>query len=253
MFVILYVDMEIYGIAGLKQHGKDTLANHIKQYNDKFEIVHFADEVKKMASSIFAVPIEYFADPILKEHWLQDPIVMDIFLSHMRRETGLNIERQDKIARSPRQLLQFFGTEYVRKAKDNYWIDVVKNIILESNNKNFLIPDVRYPNEEQMLRSLDGKIIKVERIDLPFKNDGHISEKPELINEDLMLGFVTGDFSLHRLVGSLIACNLFNHTFKFDFTHVINSFLTGAESKTYLKYIYKYYNLENYNAVELTG
>ena len=210
---------EIYGIAGAKQHGKDTLANYIKQYNDKFEIVHFADELKRLVCIIFNLELAQLNESLLKEKLFNNPIVMDNFLDLMKSETGLDIKPQNKIAITPREVMQFFGTEYVRSEQDDYWIDFVKRKIDNSIEKNFLISDVRYPNEANVLRQLGGKIIKVMRIDMPQNSDVHISERPDLIDADLTLGFITDNFSLHKWSAYLIAHNMFNTTLTYDYNN----------------------------------
>jgi hypothetical protein len=207
---------EIYGIAGAKQHGKDTLANYIKQYNDKFEIVHFADELKRLVCIIFDLELAQLNEPFLKEKLFNNPVVMDKFLDLMKSETGLDIKPQNKIANTPREVMQFFGTEYVRSEQDDYWIDFVKRKIENSTEKNFLISDVRYPNEANVLRQLGGKIIKVIRIDMSQNPDSHASERPDLIDADLTLGFITDNFSLHKVVSLLIARNMFEKTLCYD-------------------------------------
>jgi hypothetical protein len=183
---------ELYGICGGKGHGKDTFANLIIKSNPSFKILQFADDLKIMTSRVFDVPLEILVDPALKEKPFLSTIVMDTFLEKMRSVTELHILNHDKIASTPRELMQFFGTEYVRSVEDDYWLNLTLSKI--DNSDRVVIPDVRFLNEFDRIKFLGGIIIRVLRTDL-ISSDHHPSET-ELIS-------ITPDFTLKVKFGDL--------------------------------------------------
>lgn len=215
--------MDVYGISGLKNHGKDTLARLMQREREAlgispaFHTTHFAYELKRLCMVIFGLTEAQVYDQDLKEVPLSTPIEMDEYLGLMRKHTDLNIQPAGKLASSPREVMQFFGTEYVRKTEDRYWLTCVLKVIKEKGNF-VLIPDTRYPNEADALRSIGGRVIRVRRLDLPEGTDGHSSET-ELtkIDPDLYLGTITDKFELQTKVAALLATGNFAEAKKYDY------------------------------------
>jgi hypothetical protein len=50
---------------------------------------------------------------------------------------------------------------------DGVWVSLVKQEIINNPQNNYIIPDVRFPNEIQIIKSLDGEIWNVRRGELP--------------------------------------------------------------------------------------
>tara|TARA_B100001093_G_scaffold369751_1_gene354695 strand:- start:1117 stop:1587 length:471 start_codon:yes stop_codon:yes gene_type:complete len=72
------------------------------------------------------------------------------------KETGETI--------TPRLVLQLFGTECMRDGfYDGIWVSLTKKKILDNPDKNFVIPDVRFPNEAKMLYEVKGQVWRVVR------------------------------------------------------------------------------------------
>ena len=70
---------------------------------------------------------------------------------------------------TPRLVLQLFGTDCMRNGFfDGIWVSLVKQQILENPNTNWVIPDVRFPNEVKMIQSVQGQVWQVRRGDLPI-------------------------------------------------------------------------------------
>jgi len=249
--------LEVYGISGNKGHGKDTFANLITQANTSYKVVPFAGALKRMSARIFGLTYAQMNDPSLKEIPLPHARDMDLFVPAMKAETGLHIQPAGKIAHSPREVMQFFGTEYVRRIQDDYWIQ--KLLAEVGNSRQVLIPDVRFPNEAAALRSYGGIIIKVERIDAPVPKDGHLSEtEMAKIIPDLLVGARTGDLSLPSRIARLIAMNRFDSATSYDYRkskEAIASYTSGksAEESSLLlghKHPYALYNTLDYYGVQ---
>jgi hypothetical protein len=68
---------------------------------------------------------------------------------------------------TPRWVLQYWGTEVCRKAfHDDIWIASLENKLRLSKD-NVVISDCRFPNEIQSIRNAGGKIVWVQRGNLP--------------------------------------------------------------------------------------
>lgn len=233
---------ELYGITGSKGHGKDTFARLIVEANERntaarnkgistksFTIAHFAADLKHMSGRIFGLSLEQMHDPALKEATLKAPLDMDLFLEAMCSETGLSIQPAGKIARSPREVMQYFGTEYVRRTQDDYWIQ--RLIVGVQRHRRALVPDTRFLNETAAIRLAGGRVIKIVRIDAPEKTDGHSSEtEMAAIEPDLLIGVRTDDLSLPKRIANLVAAGKFAAACKYDYRKArkaIESYVSG--------------------------
>jgi hypothetical protein len=144
---------KIIGITGKKFSGKDTLGSFFVN-NHHYEQIAYADALKDAVKAIFDFDDDQlygFKKEVVDEFW------------------GV----------SPRQVLQFVGTDLFRNhthelipsiGKD-VWIQVVKRKIMNRINKNpnvcFVVTDARFHNEVNAIKELGGTIIKLKR------NTGH--------------------------------------------------------------------------------
>ena len=79
---------------------------------------------------------------------------------------------------SGRKLLQFFGTEMIREnLGGDFWANLAEKTIVKLRNrgKNVILPDIRFPEEREMLRKLGGNLLLIHR-DGTKTDDGHASE-----------------------------------------------------------------------------
>lgn len=146
---------KIIGITGLKGSGKDTIAKIICDNDPSFVTLAFADCVKDVASVMFGWSREMLSGRTVESReWREQP---DIYWSNA---FGFEF--------TPRRALTTIGTDIVRPTfLKHIWDLNVKKKILEDNEHNFVITDVRFPNELEMLRSIGGTIVRVERGDRP--------------------------------------------------------------------------------------
>jgi hypothetical protein len=195
-----------YGITGRKGSGKDTLAKLIVEANPNYKVTHFAGLLKRLSGEIFGLTEAQLHDPVAKESLLDRLIYLDEYVPAMSKATGLNIKPCGKVAEKPRHVLQYFGSDYVRSVDDRYWINELCKEIREE--KNVLIPDTRFLNEDDAIREEGGQVIKVVRIDANDSGDLHQSEQEmEQILPGLIVGSRTGDLSLLRSIAFMLAYN----------------------------------------------
>ena len=140
----------IIGICGLIGSGKGTVADYlIDQHN--FQKISFADKLKDAVAEMFEWPRPMLEGVTPQSRaWRERP---DQFWS---QELGRDI--------TPRYVLQVFGTECMRRGfYDSIWVSLVKKKIQENPTTNWVIPDTRFPNEVDMIKSVGGSVWCVKR------------------------------------------------------------------------------------------
>lgn len=129
----------------------------------------------------------YFAEPLKK-------CVRDLFL--FSDEQLYTLEGKEAVdarwGKSPREIMQHFGTEYIRANFDNFWVRRMAMELLNLRTQGFnniVIDDVRFENEAAMIRGAGGVVIHIDRPGpaRTSKSD-HASEQPlRLFKEDVIL------------------------------------------------------------------
>jgi hypothetical protein len=231
--------MALIGIAGHMGSGKDLTAKIIQYfmgiaapsdihnlhsitingdnilYSSDWQIKHYADKLKQMASSVTGLPIETFyteegKNTVLPECWnytdfrcnfvSQNCPVGQIWSSCTQHTCGMLENTNNRM--TVREFMQKLGTDACRAIHPNFWINalfadykpwgVFENTEMwmkehpdknprENMYPNWLIPDTRFNNELQAIKDRGGITIRVER---------HISK----INPAIALEFVTSHF-----------------------------------------------------------
>lgn len=125
--------MKVFAISGHAQNGKDTVASimsdEFRKRGYKVLVTHYADLLKYICKTYFG--------------W-----------DGKKDENG-------------RHILQYVGTDVVREQAPDFWVDFIISILkLFDGNWDFVfIPDSRFPNEIEKLKSvgLDVTHLRVER------------------------------------------------------------------------------------------
>jgi hypothetical protein len=113
-------NIKILAVSGKAQHGKDTFANilyeELTNTGHRVLLTHYADLLKFICKSLF--------------NW-----------DGQKDEKG-------------RHILQYVGTDVVRKERPDYWVEFVIDMIdLFGENWDYvIIPDTRFPNEIDKLK-----------------------------------------------------------------------------------------------------
>ena len=80
--------------------------------------------------------------------------------------------------KTPRHIMQTLGTEWGRKLiGDDIWLEVMLNRIRTTRSKTIIIDDCRFENEADLVHSLGGVVVQIERPGITY-GGGHASEKP---------------------------------------------------------------------------
>ena len=156
----------IIGICGLIGSGKGTVADYlIDQHN--FQKISFADKLKDAVAEMFDWPRQMLEGVTPQSRdWRERP---DTFWT---QELGREI--------TPRYVLQVFGTECMRQGfYDGIWVSLVKKKLQEHPHINWVIPDTRFPNEVNMIKSIGGSVWCVKRGDNPQWFDDYKNNRVE--------------------------------------------------------------------------
>ena len=144
----------IIGICGFIGSGKDTVADYLVNFHE-FRRESFASTLKDAVAAVFGW------DRTLLEGRTKEA-----------REWREQVdpwwaERLAMPTLTPRWVLQYWGTEVCRRAfHDDIWIASLENKLRNSKD-NVVISDCRFPNEIQSIRDAGGKIVWVQRGELP--------------------------------------------------------------------------------------
>jgi hypothetical protein len=143
----------IIGVGYKARVGKDTIGDYLEDRHGWYR-TSFAASLKEATKCIYGWTDEHVYGS-LKE--VKDPF-WDI---------------------TPREVLQKLGTEAIRThMREDIWVKSVQRRIAEAPDANWIITDVRFPNEVEAIKSWNGFAVKVSR-SFPdaISTSGHISER----------------------------------------------------------------------------
>lgn len=141
--------MKVLGIAGRARTGKDTVADYLVRKGG-FGVYAFAQPIREATKHILMLSEEY--------------------LQH-NKETTL-----PWINTSYRDFAQKLGTDMARNMIDpEFWIKRAQNVIDTTPLTSLVIPDVRFENEADWIRSIGGEIWHIDRPEAQ-KVQAHVSE-----------------------------------------------------------------------------
>jgi hypothetical protein len=144
----------IIGVCGFIGSGKDTVADYLQNFHE-FRRESFASTLKDAVAAVFGWD-RTMLEGRTKEarEWREQ---VDPWWANRLAMPTL----------TPRWVLQYWGTEVCRKAfHDDIWIASLENKLRLSKDS-VVISDCRFPNEIQSIRNAGGKIIWVQRGELP--------------------------------------------------------------------------------------
>lgn len=127
------------------QYAERELWPYIKTY-------HFADYLKDISINLFGLNPK------------------EVYGSDEQKNMPTNIKwesvpgnRSKKGYMTNREFLEYFGTTIVRKIKSTAWVDATIKKILQEDSQLAIIPDVRFPNEIESIKSNGGIVIRLTR------------------------------------------------------------------------------------------
>jgi len=157
----------IIGLSGYSSVGKDTVGKMICESDHIWEIKKFAGKLKIIASLLTGIPVQDFEDQEFKKTNLgSDWDVVNVYKKFLPVGSR-TIEETHQM--SVREFLQLLGTDAMRDhLHPNVWVnalfaDYKPEKMSERSPSNWVITDVRFPNEAQAIKNRGGIIIRVDR------------------------------------------------------------------------------------------
>ena len=168
---------KIIGLVGRAGAGKDTVASILSETEDVTPIA-FADALREEVKNAFGVGIECMLHRDEKEQPTQALAISRCadkrFINRM-----LAIAENPYTPRSPREILQLWGTEYRRECdSQTYWIDRLQDTIdyHVTAGKDVVVTDVRFVNEALYLKQIGGSLWRIYRPIAELAISSHSSE-----------------------------------------------------------------------------
>jgi hypothetical protein len=168
----------VLGFGNRARNGKDTAAQtifhkHAKAHGGWYEIevINFADALRaEVNEQMYSISNE--RDITCKEA-----------LAILCEQRGVEYDPEAEADYTypfskQRHLLQGWG-QGARRADPDYWVNIWKQKVLQSDADVILCTDLRYPNELETIRLLGGHSIKVQRVGylgLTSEQSAHTSE-----------------------------------------------------------------------------
>lgn len=179
----------IVGLHGNTGSGKDTVADHMARKHS-FHKIAFADAVKRDLVDMFDVSPQWFNDRTMKgmetELLSLGRCTSGEFSDWYIGTAAGQVEAASlgvgvlTLPRSPRWLMQTYGTDYRRNSDVNYWINrLIDTMAAIPTGDNIVISDVRFQNESDFVKgeSDTNEVWEIVRMNNPHhnKSDRHTS------------------------------------------------------------------------------
>lgn len=170
----------IIALTGFAGTGKDTVADILVTHCG-FRKLAFADALRGEVANAYGVTLQLLSDRDTKElptpalALSRAPFEFRSAVSYALGAAWANGEADHipdvdawlAAARSPRQIIQWWGTEYRRAQDPDYWVRAMRKRLTHCINvqreTRFVLTDTRFDNEALMVGSLGGELWQVTR------------------------------------------------------------------------------------------
>lgn len=167
----------VLGLSGAALAGKDTVADYLISEHGWTGKLSFAKNLKDMCREVFGLSLEDVETQEGKKRRFKEPVSfskahLQSILYWMLKTHPSKLILNDsygsvqnltgKRLKSPREILQFVGTDICRALVPTYHVDIILNSAAREGN--WIITDVRFPNEgDLILDDLKGLVINIDR------------------------------------------------------------------------------------------
>ncbi len=165
----------IISLSGRKSSGKTTLANIC--VNKGYILLNFGDALKTLICKMMNISYDY----LNKNKEAKINIKLLDYLNFIKTEIDIPEDRLyllDKQINSYRELLQYLGTDIIRKIDPDWHIRKLDTYIIENGlkEKNIVFADTRFINEFIFIKNLGGICWYILSPNNFFNISNHISE-----------------------------------------------------------------------------
>lgn len=176
---------QVIGLTGPMGSGKDTVADLLTTHCGAHKLA-FADALRGEISDAFNIETVFLTRRETKEHplsalapvhCLDTAFVGRMIIQHQQfNDDVLDLNTP----RSPRQIMQWWGTEYRRALEPGYWVRKAAQRIRYMHQtlaaRLIVITDVRFDDEAELVRALGGQIWQIKRPGCEVGSTAHVSE-----------------------------------------------------------------------------
>ena len=147
---------KIISFSGRMKSGKSELAKICERYG--YERIYFALPLKTLCADLLDISIDALNKAKAEKYDIGVTIGKDM-CKILADETSIPLEAvietcEGVVIKDVRHMLQFIGTDLIRKYNTNWHVDRIREMI--DKNKNYVIDDVRFPNEKALVEELGG-------------------------------------------------------------------------------------------------
>ena len=147
---------KIIGFCGRCRSGKTELAKICEKKG--YEKLYFALPLKQLCAEILNITINELNEKKNNNTKINLTIEKDI-CNTLSIKTNIPLKVTEELCYGKhidniRNMLQFIGTDYIRRYNKDWHVMKIKEMI--DSNKNYVFDDVRFPNEKKMIESLGG-------------------------------------------------------------------------------------------------
>jgi adenylate kinase family enzyme len=160
---------QIIGLTGAAGSGKDTVADILVTHLG-FVKASFADALRDEVAAAFKVNKSLFLNRETKEIAIENLALsqstdQEFVDSILGNENPAYRHDAIHLARSPRQIMQWWGTEYRRKQDPDYWLWTMAEKVdcLSLSHNRIVITDIRFDNEAEFIIPPDKSLSRAVR------------------------------------------------------------------------------------------
>lgn len=175
----------IIGLIGPKGSGKDYAYSILFKHFDNVDRVAFADPIKNTICELFSLQPDQLE--LLKRCSLID------FINHNTSQNYGSCIGRDFV-RNIGMLM--------RNYDDQQFNRYVENKIKDNPNTTWVVTDVRFPNEVELIKRLGGVLIEIHREGYAY--DHHVTESGELHHDHLVVNDENFEDNLVKLINQLM-------------------------------------------------
>lgn len=188
--------MKVLGIMGEAGCGKSTFAQALIERHG-YRSFSFAGALKDLCATLYGWERARLDELAYKESpsghnsreypplgaisWTESNQFGESPLEQDRRDFIAARLREMTTAHTRRQILQHVGTELFRALDPEHWIKKAREVFAAAGpDARFVIPDMRFPNEADLVREFGGDLVLIERLDGQgpgTAHGGHASEQ----------------------------------------------------------------------------
>lgn len=176
---------KIIGLSGPACSGKDTVADLLVTHAG-FHKISFADALRAEVANAFLIDQVFLTQRETKEQpmrclalsrCLDQNFAISMAGVCMETDPQFDVDAP----RSPRQIMQWWGTDYRRHQQEDYWVSKAANEIRQlyqqqGFSNRVVLADCRFADEAAMVRELGGQIWQIKRDGTHVMPGAHVSE-----------------------------------------------------------------------------